>query len=404
MKLLYFGTVCDMTSYERILENCKARPTVATIVFESALLDGLRKNDVDISVHSFPMIPDFPKSRRLYFGGEEEQLACGYTCRWLKTINLPVLKQWSRNADVRRVIKKWARENCDDGMIITYSIPPFMVKTVMSLAKKYHVKTVAIIPDLPQNMYINHKKNFLEYRIKNLYLKHSLKYCGSYDGYIYLTEAMKEKIAPQKPYIVMEGICQDDRTGSNTVTKSFPRGIMYAGRLHEKYGIVRLLEAFELLEEKDVELWLFGDGTAVEEIKKYAQKDSRIRYFGRVSRAEILRYEKKATLLINPRSVRDEFTKYSFPSKTIEYMHSGTPLLTTELEGIPKEYFNYMFHVEDNHPELLSRGMREALSLSSEQLCELGLKAKLFVSENKNATVQGKRVKAFLSELLGEKL
>lgn len=202
----------------------------------------------------------------------------------------------------------------------------------------------------------------------------------------------------------MEGILNEYGPKTSEVQKAFPGGIMYAGRLHEKYGVMRLIEAFELLEEKDIELWLFGDGTAVREIQDYASKNPRIRYFGQVSREEILRYEQRATLLVNPRSVQDEFTQYSFPSKVIEYMHSGTPLVMTKLKGIPEEYFDYGFVVEDNRPDWMAQVLSKALSMSDGELASIGARASTFISENKSAAVQGKRIKDFLLKLSGKNI
>ena len=74
--------------------------------------------------------------------------------------------------------------------------------------------------------------------------------------------------------------------------------------------------------------------------------------------------------MINPRSTLDDFTKYSFPSKTIEYMYSGTPLLTTRLKGIPNEYFDFVFSAENNTEEFFDAAIREALLLSDKELRE----------------------------------
>ena len=93
----------------------------------------------------------------------------------------------------------------------------------------------------------------------------------------------------------------------------------------------------------DIELWLFGSGDMEKDITDYCKSDQRIKYFGMVPREKVVKFEKKAKLLVNPRPTNNEFTKYSFPSKTIEYMASGTPLLTTRLPGIPSEYFDHVF-------------------------------------------------------------
>lgn len=407
MNILYFGTVCNMVSYEEMLKGCKNCPTVATVIFESALMDGFQKNGISVNIHSFPMVPTFPQSRYLYFGGKEETLPSGYTCRWLKTVNLPFIKQIIRRLDARKMIKKWAKENTGDCVILTYSIPPFLVKEIIKLAAKYHIKTAAVVPDLPQNMYINHKKNFLINTIKQWYLNSALRCQNCFDGYIYLTKSMKDVIAPNKPFIVVEGILSNNagsEAGINLpLCSKSPRVIMYAGRLNEKYGVMSLIDAFEAAAIPDAELWLFGDGDAVNSIRSRAILNSNIRYFGRVPHEEILEYERNATLLVNLRSTKEQFTKYSFPSKTIEYMVSGTPVLTTRLEGIPDEYFEYVFSIEDNDVMQIKNAIQEIFSLSDGELSAKGDAAKQFIVENKNAKAQTRRIVDFLKELVGEK-
>lgn len=401
MKILYFGTICGLNTYDQLLKECNEKPSVASIVFETALLSGLHANDASVDIHSFPMIPVFPHSHLLYFGGNYENLSCGYTSRWLQTINVPVLRQLSRRMDARRVLKSWLKRNAGDGVVFTYSIPPFMVKDILACAKRYHTKVVAIIPDLLRDMYMNEDHNKWTYKLKSLYLKPALRAQGEYDGYIYLTEPMSEVVAPDKPYMVMEGIADVSEVyPPQPRDASAPRAIMYAGMLHEKYGIISLLDAFEKIEQPDVELWLFGDGTAVAEIRRRAEHDSRIRYFGTVTHDEILDYEKKAVLLVNPRNADDVFTQYSFPSKTIEYMLSGTPLLTTKLKGIPEEYYNYVFTAESNQADALAEGMKRALQQTEEERNAFGLEAQRYIVAQKNAASQSARILAFLEEVV----
>ena len=47
MKILYFGTVCDLTKYENMLADCDVKPSIATIVFETSLLTGFSENISD---------------------------------------------------------------------------------------------------------------------------------------------------------------------------------------------------------------------------------------------------------------------------------------------------------------------------------------------------------------------
>ncbi|MGM9642821.1 MAG: glycosyltransferase [Eubacteriales bacterium] len=398
MNILYFGTVCDLNHYNKILEECTQKPTVATVVFESALLEGFKQNGAEVEIHSFPMIPTYPKSKLFCFGKNIETLACGYTCRWLHTVNIPVLKQISRRQDAKRILHRWLKDHKNDGLIFTYSIPPFLAKDILKYSQKYGVKTVAIIPDLLQDMYINENAKSPITKLKQMYLKSALKRQGEYTGYVYLTDAMHDVVAPDKPYIVMEGIAHiDDITAS--AIKAYPRAVMYAGMLFEKYGIMNLVEAFEQIDDPDLQMWLFGTGTAVPLIEEHAARDPRIIYYGSLPRDKILQYERKATLLVNPRDPDEAFTQYSFPSKTIEYMLSGTPLLTTRLKGIPDEYETYVFMVDDNRVETLRAEMTRILAQSPEERAAFGSAARQFIVEEKNARRQASRILDFLKEV-----
>ena len=185
MNILYFGTICDIEKYNKLIKKSRQKPSVASIVFETALLEGFKKNNVDMEIHSFPMIPAFPHSNILYFGDTIDHLKCGYKCRWLSTINIPVLKQISRCLDARKILKKWVKENREDGVIITYSIPPFLVNEILKYKRKYNIKAIAIVPDLLRDMYINENSESLITKLKQMYIKPALKLQGRYDGYVY---------------------------------------------------------------------------------------------------------------------------------------------------------------------------------------------------------------------------
>lgn len=400
MKILYFGTICDLFEYEKIIKECHARPTIATIVFESALLSGFKCNNADVTVYSFPMIPTFPNSRILFWGRRKQQLKCGYSTKWLRTINLPIIKQITRRLDGKAVLRRWAKINKDtECAIITYSIPPFLVKEILKIRKKYSIPCYAIIPDLPRDMYMNQDKIGFVAKLKEQYLKPSIALQGMFDGYIYLTEAMSEVINPERPYVVMEGIL--DTTGVEKFSDAYTKAndkltIMYAGGIHEKYGVLTLIDAFERIDRQDIELWLFGDGSCKAEVIERTKKNPKVCYFGTKPREDVIRYEKIANVLVNPRSPKEEYTKYSFPSKIIEYMFSGTPLLTTKLPGIPIDYFPYLFTAEGEDAVSLAHALEEILSLPDEIRRIRGMEAKEFIINKKNSCNQAKRVLDFI--------
>ena len=110
----------------------------------------------------------------------------------------------------------------------------------------------------------------------------------------------------------------------------------------------------------------------------------------------VLILQKQATVLVNPRQNNEEFTKYSFPSKTMEYLASGVPVVAYKLDGIPDEYDEYIRYVPDNSPETLAKVLMEVCELSGEERQGLGEKARKFVLVEKNKVAQTKRILDFI--------
>ena len=117
-----------------------------------------------------------------------------------------------------------------------------------------------------------------------------------------------------------------------------------------------------------------------------------------VSNDKIIQLEKEAKLLVNPRPTNEEYTKYSFPSKIMEYMASGTPVLTTRLLGMPKEYYDYIYCFEDEKVDGIEKKLIEILSKEQKELTKMGNKAKEFVLMKKNNKVQAEKIINFLGE------
>jgi hypothetical protein len=81
-------------------------------------------------------------------------------------------------------------------------------------------------------------------------------YVRSFSLYILLTEEMNGLVNPKnRPYIIMEGLCDANIAGGNFPTCKYnSKVIMYAGGLEEKYGIKMLVDAFKLIDKSEVEL------------------------------------------------------------------------------------------------------------------------------------------------------
>jgi glycosyltransferase involved in cell wall biosynthesis len=213
---------------------------------------------------------------------------------------------------------------------------------------------------------------------------------------------MKEVVkCSSDKYIVSEGIYEEQ------VTKRIPHQedpstftLFYGGMLYEKFGIMNLVNAFHSIADANMKLQLCGYGDCVDRVKELSKKDTRIQYLGVVNRDKVLELQSRASLLVNPRIPDgNPFTRYSFPSKTMEYFASGTPTLLYQLDGIPHEYYQYCYSLDAKHTSIadLANKILEIKRMPVEERVGLAQKARTFVLEKKNPRIEAERICELLS-------
>ncbi|GAB6155716.1 hypothetical protein JCM17380_44670 [Desulfosporosinus burensis] len=401
MKIYYLGSVINTDTFERIVKNSKDKPSAAPQRFESLMLEGMKSiKDIELNIHSMPAIAAYPKSNVRFWGNKKEIVAGGYQITWIPCINLDGIKQITSSITTFFSVLFFLLStiSTQDRIVLTYGVEASTALPIHLLSRLFRCNRVAIIPDLPDYMYQNRKKRGLQKLIQNIYIFLSNKASTQYDGYILLTKEMAKKLGIENcPFAVIEGFAGEEHVLENIQGRS--KAIMYAGALYANMGIDLLVEAFTKFIRQDIELWLFGYGSYAEQIMEIAKVDSRIKFFGRVPHNEVLDYEKKAMLLVNLRNNDDEYTKFSFPSKTLEYMSSGTPLLMTRLDGIPREYFDYVLTLDERNSNALCNKFEEIFSMDDSELENFGLKAKQFVLSYKNPGVQAKILVSLLKSV-----
>jgi len=158
-----------------------------------------------------------------------------------------------------------------------------------------------------------------------------------------------------------------------------------------------MLNAFS--KRPEYELWICGHGSLESEIEAYARKYPNIRFWGFVPQKEALALQAKASALINPRTPEGLFTKYSFPSKTLEYLRSAKPVICYKLEGIPDEYDPYLCYIKENSSEGIIQAVDQLAIRTAEERMAIGEKGRRFVLSQKNPTVQCEKLVRLLRSL-----
>ena len=387
VRVLYASTLMSAETYSALFSRAPVKPSLAAQKYHALMTRGLALNGAQVLALSAPPVSRLTSERRFVRLPRETKNGVDY--RYLPVLQLPVVKHvvtfFSAFFCALEYLKGTDVVICD-GLNIAIS------SGVRAAARLKRRPCVAIVTDVPEILAGGRTRT----------ARLNTKQLAQFDGYVLLTEAMNERVNPNhRPYIIAEG--QVDAAMSareNTLSDKTPQKILlYAGMLHAQYGVVALAEAFSRVKDPHARLVFYGDGDATQTLREIAARDKRIELKGVADNETVVREELKATLLINPRPSGEAFTAYSFPSKNLEYMVSGTPVLTTKLSGMPREYDDYAYLFTDETVEGMAKTLEETIDLPRETLHEKGQAAKAFVLANKSNSAQANRVLTLLFAL-----
>jgi glycosyltransferase involved in cell wall biosynthesis len=396
--VVFLGGLFPKEREEEIIKNSIGSIDNAANNLQWEIVKGLDSNlDNPIKIFNSLFIGSFPKRYKKmtidtfnfsHFPSNLEDINVGF-------LNITGIKYFYRYFSLKPYLNKWAlSENNKKKVIIAYAMNSTFTHLLQYVKKiNSNVITCLIVPDLPQYMDLSTHPNKMVTLLKNIEIK-QIKWNMKYiDSYVLLTEYMQQSLNIRTPIVIMEGIATDlfNKIDKLPEREEGIRTILYSGGLMEKYGIINLVNAFQQLSEEHYRLIICGSGSAESEIIKACNKDKRIMFKGLLKREEVLKLQKSSTVLVNPRPNNEEYTKFSFPSKILEYLSSGTPVISYKLDGMPSEYFDHIYPVNGENNELFFT-LKEVMSKSEKELREKGLRAKEFVLKNKNRNIQASKI------------
>lgn len=399
MKILLLGSLISAAQMEQLNSNSKEKASVAPVNYETMLAKGLVENGAKVDTLSVPAVAAFPHSIYKHIAGKQETIENNIQIHWVPFINIQGLKQLTIKKNVEKLLEQWLQENKDvkDKVVLMYSIYPPYTEPAVRLCKEYGCHLSAVITDLPEYMYSwKNMKGLRGWYSKKLSEK-MLELQGRCDSYILFTKPMATKMGIEdKPFMVSEGFCDASIFDDIPDQEKCPRKtIVYGGNLSRLYGIQNLVKGF-MQTDLDAELHLYGAGGDATFIEECAKQDSRIKFFGRVDRKTLLVALKKAHLLVVNKPTADDYSNYSFSSKILEYMASGTPLLTTKVGGMPEEYWKYCYFIVDETCDGIAQTIKSVMEKTAEELRNKGVRARKFAIEQKNCFTMVKEITDFL--------
>ena len=398
MKVLFLGTFFPDDEIESVKKNSKKTVQNAANLLQWDYINGFEsiyKNNVllitKMCIGTFPnnYRKMFIKTRNFSSKNGSVGISVGFP-------NFYPIKQFLYPKICYKFIKKWIYNySKEEKIIIAYST--LCTKEILKIKKiDKNIRIVLIVPDLPY--YMNLDKNNMLYKIKRLYETKKLEEClKEIDAVVPITKYMENEINSNRKLksVIIEGMINSKKSEKHHVYKNYFQ-FCYAGTLTKKYGIINLINDFRKIKNDNIRLVICGGGEMVREVEKSVKEDKRIIYKGVVSSDEAYEIQCQSDVLINPRMNDSEYIKFSFPSKILQYMKTGRPIICYKLDGIPDEYDNYLLFVNDG--ETLKSKMEFAIKMSHKKLDEIGRNAEEFVLNEKNNIVQVKKIVRILGE------
>ena len=392
MKLIYLGFMYSDDLLTKIKNKNLAKPQMAPHTFGKNLIGGfLPIEDVSVSAVNVPPIGSFPvASKKLLFKRETwangNNLQIGY-------INLPLIKKCIIKNHLKKALSELIKDSGGDVSILIYSLyEPFLDAAIWAKKKHKGIKIYLIqtdcVPgreDMDRFMTAGAKK-----RGDRLINKAKVV-----DGFVVLTKYLAEALeVGDRPFCVTECVCDfSQEADPHTENRKI---CLYTGSLAKEYGLIEMAEAFKTMD--DAELWICGGGELENYFSDMSNKHQNIKYFGFVPQHKIAEIRQKSNYLINPRRPSGTYTKYSFPSKTAEYMASGKPVIMYKLEGIPDEYDDYLNYLSSDSPEAIAEELKVILSADYGALCDKAKNGRDFIRENASPQKQARKIINMINE------
>ncbi|WP_426350469.1 glycosyltransferase [Alloiococcus sp. CFN-8] len=397
MKVLYLGSVIKTEECGKYIG-----PSVAGNKMQIGIIKQLINNyRDDLTVFTEVPIAAYPREKRLILKREDINLFNDVMALSIPFINIFFIKQITMILTAFWHIMLWCIKYRNyDRKIICYNSYPYVAVPVLWVSKIFGLKTFCILadPPLPEM-----KGSFLKNTAKSIENKSAKKNIKNFSGLIVLNEHAVRMFSPNSKYIVVDGgfdikdapLVSVGGQWSNRENDE-PYRIVFSGALTKYNGIENLINGVGKCKSKNIILEIYGRGPLEEYIKKYETRDSRIKYCGNVDNNTMLKIQNNAALLINPRIVNDSISQVTFPSKMIEYLISGTPVISTKLNGFTMEYLENMFVLPDDTPESIANTIDSVLNMDNEVLIDKANKARNFILNNKNWEIQVDKIISFM--------
>lgn len=399
----FVGQVVPDTSEYNSIPGFTRAGNLAQIGF----LDGILHANIPLGVVlSSQPVAYFPQNKTIIKRGRPIELFPGVSVKLVPLINLFLVRDILRACYIYAYLLTWSLRNLRKvRIVLTYnlSVPPIL--PLLMLARLTGSKIVAILYDVawPEGLTYGWIKTFI-YKI----LTQSADSCiPRLDGRIVITDSIAKHFAPGKHFLRVDGgiteLVQCRLFPLVPAKDDEDLVLLFAGGLDNWNHIPMMLDMMRRYPEQKLKLWIAGNGALVKDVLEAQKTDERILYHGVLNHDQLFELYKKADILLNLRNTKDPAMAYHFPSKLLEILTVGRPVISTPVAHAREVYGAYCFVLDEETPQALFERIQEITALSPEERLAFGQRARDYMLREHTWKRQGEKIRAYLEqEVLGE--
>jgi glycosyltransferase involved in cell wall biosynthesis len=277
----------------------------------------------------------------------------------------------------------------NDFVIVTDTLRLNLLKAAKKIARKYNVPVVGMLTDNPMNLSNGHP----------VVKKYLLQQGATLDGYLSLTDGLVNAYNKNVPSYVFEGLVNEESEGRKDPIFNY---FYFGGSLYERYGVKTMVEAFRRSNVKN-KLVIAGNGPLDKWIEQMAEEDYRILYLSQLNKEKNVGYLRNSIANINPRPVNPDLDKESVPSKLLEYLSIGTPVISTKYPKFYSLFKDDVTWIDGNDIESMKIAFESYNVQHQEMYLKKAATARRKVFEFYGLNVQAESIDHFLAEINSSK-
>lgn len=394
-KILLIGGMYDRNKENEYLSKSSAGIQGAVNAHQWSIAEGLSKQpNVHVEIISAPFLDTYPKYREIHVKPHDNGNFHG-----IGYINLPIVREILRIFSLSKKVRNYIKETPDAKVMCYYLALPQILSSIFI---RHPITKTLVIPDVPSYLNLANNVSFTTKFYGSLKKQMLTLLIQRFDKYIILTKHMAEILKLRAgSWLVIEALLED----SDIILDEAVRGrsfanldVVYSGSLHEIYGVKNLADAASLVKNRAIQFYFYGTGELSDYLKDIENKYQNIHYMGYVSRDTVIAHQRTARALINPRGPDGDYVWYSFPSKNLEYLASGTPAIFMDLPCIPSEYSPHYIHLDNNSAQQIADTLDSVAEMKEADLKLLALGAAKFTRGQKSAKKQSSKIINFITE------